>query len=160
MVVITWTDSLLLQIPQMDQTHREFVDLLCAVEAALGGDPAVLAARYAEFVNHTQAHFEQEERWMAAIGFDAANCHAFQHSHVLQVLRKVQLRLEDEADVAMVGALVQELTAWLPEHAHSMDEALADTMRACGYDPATGTLARPRAADAPALTGCGGGSCS
>ena len=64
MAVITWNDSLALQQPRMDQTHHEFVDLLCEVEAALDGDSVSLLACMAALVDHTDAHFAQEERWM------------------------------------------------------------------------------------------------
>jgi hypothetical protein len=36
-----------------------------------------------------------------------------------------------------------------------MDAALAMTMHELGFEPASGTMSRPRAADAPAIAGCG-----
>lgn len=159
MAVITWNDSLALQQPRMDQTHREFVDLLCEVEAALDGDTVSLQARMAALVDHTDAHFAQEERWMTHCGFAAENCHSFQHGHVMQVLREVQRRLVDDGDAATVRLLVPELAQWFPSHAQNMDAPLAETMKYCGFDPETGTIARPLTLDAAPITGCGGGSC-
>lgn len=159
MAVITWNDSLALQQPRMDQTHREFVDLLCEVEAALDGDTVSLQARMAALVDHTDAHFAQEERWMTHCGFAAENCHSFQHGHVMQVLREVQRRLVDDGDAATVRLLVPELAQWFPSHAQNMDAPLAETMKYCGFDPETGTIARPLTLDAGPITGCGGGSC-
>ena len=127
----------------MDQTHHEFVDLLCEVEAALDGDSVSLLACMAALVDHTDAHFAQEERWMTHCGFAAENCHSFQHSHVMQVLREVQRRLVEDADVATVRVLVPELAQWFPAHAQNMDAALADTMLACGFDPDTGVMSFP-----------------
>jgi len=160
MAAITWTETLALQQPRMDDTHREFVDLLCQVETAVEGPLAELVDRFAAFVAHTEAHFAQEERWMVTLGFDPQNCHAFQHTHVLDVLREVQRRLVQDSDVATVRMLVPELAQWFPAHAQNMDAALADTMVAAGFDPDTGAMSFPPAATAAPITGCGGSSCS
>lgn len=153
MSALTWSEALALQQPQMDTTHREFVELLGAIEAALDGPEATLQARYAEFVTHTEAHFAQEERWMATLGFAAENCHAFQHAHVLGVLRDVQAATPG---AAVLRVLVTELAQWFPQHAQAMDAALAQVMADCGFDPATGRLDRTLG---EAITTCGTGSC-
>ena len=159
MAAITWTETLALQQPRMDDTHREFVDLLCQVETATEGPLTELVDTFAEFVAHTERHFEQEDRWMVTLGFDAQNCHGFQHTHVLQVLHEVQRRLVEDADVATVRVLVPELAQWFPAHAQNMDAALADTMLACGFDPDSGVMSSPPAPAAAPATGCGGGNC-
>jgi hemerythrin-like metal-binding protein len=152
MSALTWSEALALQQPQMDTTHREFVDLLAAVEAALDGPPQALQARFADFVAHTEAHFAQEDRWMAALGFAKENCHAFQHAHVLGVLRDVQATAAPE----VLRVLVVELAQWFPQHAQAMDAALAQVMAECGFDPASGRAQRTLE---QAITGCGSGSC-
>ena len=53
---------------------------------------------------------------------------------------------------------VDELAIWFPQHAQSMDAALAQHLESLQFDPATGQCARPLPADAQ--TGCGGSSCS
>ena len=45
MAYLVWTPELENQHPQMDQTHREFVELMGQVEAALGGEQAQLLQR-------------------------------------------------------------------------------------------------------------------
>jgi hemerythrin-like metal-binding protein len=159
MTLLTWNDDLTLGQARMDATHIEFVDLLNAVAAAVA-EPARAAAALAALVDHTDAHFAQEERWMAALGFAPQNCHAFQHEAVMNVLREVQHRHAAEGDRALVERLVAELAAWFPQHAQMMDAALAQTMAERGYDPETGALACPPAPEAELITGCGSGSCS
>jgi hemerythrin len=143
MAALTWNDALALQQPQMDQTHREFVDLLAAVEAALAQPPAQLQAAYTRFVAHTEAHFEQEERWMVALGFAPQNCHSVQHAQVLQLLHEMARRLQTQAEPAPMHLLVPGLAEWFPVHAQSMDAALAQTMAEQGFDPVTGIAAQP-----------------
>ena len=160
MTTLIWSEALALQQPRMDTTHREFVDLLSALDAVLDGDVGPIDDALEHLVEHTEEHFAQEERWMAALGFAPENCHAFQHAHVLQVLREVNSIWRNEADLAVVRQLVGELTKWFPAHAQSMDAALAQTMAEHGFDPESGAVARPIAADMPRITGCGGATCS
>lgn len=160
MSTLAWTDSLALNQPRMDTTHREFVELLAAVEHALDDDPDALAGHYQALLDHTVDHFEQEERWMTSIGFAPENCHATQHQHVLDVLREVKGVIGSTGDAQILRRLVSELANWFPAHAQMMDAALAETMAACGYDPETGAIARPTGAQDKPITGCGGSSCS
>ncbi len=160
MAAITWTETYALQQPRMDETHREFVELLCRVEAALDGEAAALQQHLDSFMQHTQQHFAQEERWMAALGFEAQNCHAFQHAHVLQVCAEVRRRVVEDADVATLRLLVHELAQWFPIHAQSMDAGLAMTMAERGYDPDTGEMLLPPDPQAPLASGCGSTGCA
>ena len=160
MTALTWSEALALQQPRMDQTHREFIELLQLLEQSIGLDAATLDERFVALLEHTEAHFAQEDRWIAAIGFAPQNCHSFQHAHVLKVLREVQQIVHRDGDGQVVRQIVDELAQWFTGHAQSMDAALAQTMIERGYDPETGTLRHPIAADAAPITGCGGASCS
>lgn len=160
MSILTWTDAFALGQPRMDDTHREFVDLVASLEASLGGPPQVTDSALDQLLAHTVEHFAQEERWMAAIGFAPENCHAFQHAHVLQVLREVTRLHREEGDLALVRQLVGELSKWFPVHAQAMDAALVEVMVERGYDAETGRVARPLPTETAPITGCGGASCS
>ena len=65
---LEWTDALALDLPAMDDTHREFVDLLAAVEEA-PDDRLVTAWR--ALIDHTEDHFAREDRWMRDTRFAA-----------------------------------------------------------------------------------------
>lgn len=156
---LSWTAALALDHPQMDATHQEFVDLLAAAEAALAGTPEAGLAAYEALVEHTEGHFGQEDRWMAATGFARENCHGFQHAQVLELMREVGRLAREQQDFGPLGRVLPELAAWFPVHAQSMDAALASHLAQIGFDPATGECAHhPLAAEA--ITGCGGASCS
>ncbi len=160
MADITWNERLALQHPRMDQTHREFVALLGALQHSAEADAPAEVLRCCDgLIAHTEAHFAQEERWMAALGFAPANCHAGNHANVLGVLAMVRGKLADEGDVGTVRLLLPELMAWFEQHAGSMDAALAMTMDEFGFDVETGRLARAPAAEAAPITGCGSTAC-
>jgi hemerythrin-like metal-binding protein len=149
---LVWTDALALDLPIMDDTHRAFVDLLAVVQHAR--DDA-LPAFWNALVDHTQDHFDREDRWMRDTRFSSTNCHSTQHQVVLQVLREGSARLE-AGDATLVRQLVHELAVWFPQHAQSMDAALALHLRRAGYNPLTGVVHAPAGLPAEPIHGCGG----
>lgn len=151
-----WSEDYTLHNPAMDDTHREFVDLLNRV---LQSSDAHLPSAWDALVDHTQDHFDREDRWMRATGFSADNCHANQHSIILKILREgtTQARL---GALHVPRQMARELTVWFPQHAQAMDASLAAHLQEVGFDTATGTIARPQALPRAAIEGCGGDSCS
>jgi hemerythrin-like metal-binding protein len=160
MTALLWTESLSLHQPRMDTTHREFVSLLSDLESALPGSIEDVDASLTRLVEHTEEHFAQEERWMQKLGFAAGNCHAFQHAHVLQVLREVLNIQREEGTLDTVQHLVTELAKWFPVHAQTMDAGLAMTMAEQGFDAETGQIVHVPAAIAQPLSGCSSVACN
>jgi len=156
MASLQWSEEWVLGDPVMDHTHEEFVQLLGTVEEA--ADAALLPA-WERLIEHTDEHFAREDGWMRQTGFAASNCHSGQHEMVLAVMREGGKR-GAAGDLALVRQLARELAVWFPQHAHSMDAALAMHMTACGFDSATGAIAAPHKLPAQAIHGCGGASCS
>lgn len=159
MSALTWNEDLALQQPRMDDTHREFVDLLNALHGRLDGEPAALLAALDTFVQHTVDHFAQEDGWLLRVGYSAQNCHSTQHAQVLELVREVRRRLAEQGDVAVVRSLVPALADWFVMHAQSMDAGLAYSMRECGFDPETGEIQHPLPPEAEPKAGCGSASC-
>ena len=153
---LTWSDGLALGLHFMDDTHREFVDLLAQAEAS---DDAGLPARWDALIAHTDDHFGREDEWMKATGFASGNCHSVQHKVVLQVLRE-GLKRGEAGEFAVIRQMAQELVLWFPHHAQAMDASLALHLRSIGYDPATGVVSLPDALPKTLIHGCGGASCS
>ena len=156
MPVLEWSDALSLDLPLMDDTHREFVDLLAAVDAA--GDATLLAAWQA-LVDHTEGHFGQEDRWMRETRFASGNCHSVQHQVVLRVMNE-GLKLARGGELGVLRMMSGELAQWFPQHAQNMDAALALHLRRVGHDPQTGVVAHPDALPAAEISGCGSAACS
>lgn len=157
MTTLAWTDKLVLNQPQLDTTHEEFVGLLNAFGAALDAGEDALPAYHA-LLEHTEAHFAMEEDWMARCGFDPVNCHASQHKMVLNVMREALRYATELKDREPLNILRTELAGWFPQHAEMMDAALVFTMEQLGFDPATGER-REAATEGASAAGCGSGSC-
>lgn len=156
MSTLQWSDSLALGLPFMDDTHHEFVDLLATVANA--SDDELLPA-WRTLIAHTDDHFEREDQWMQDTRFSSGNCHSTQHKVVLEVMREGDKRGQ-AGELGVVRQMAHELGIWFPQHAQSMDAALALHLRGVGYDPATGIVHAPRALPDEVIHGCGGASCS
>lgn len=130
---LEWSEALSLEMPLMDTTHQEFVELLAKVVRA--PDESLLSA-WATLIDHTDDHFGREDQWMLDTGFAAGNCHSSQHSIILQVMREGGKR-GLAGDLAVVRQMAMELGLWFPQHAQSMDASLALHLRSAGYDPVT-----------------------
>ena len=152
MTVLEWSDALSLDLPLMDDTHREFVDLLAQ---AVQADDARLLPAWNALIDHTQDHFDREDRWMTDTRFSSSNCHTTQHKVVLAVMREGAKRGAN-GDLALVRELARELGLWFPQHAQSMDAALALHVRRVGYDAVTGRVTMPEALPNDEIQGCGG----
>lgn len=156
MPVLEWSDALSLDLPLMDDTHREFVDLLAAVDAAK--DDALLPA-WRALLDHTQWHFDQEDRWMRETRFAAGNCHSVQHKVVLEVMRE-GLKRAEAGEPQILRMMSGELALWFPQHAQSMDAGLALHLRRVGHDPVTGKVTQPDALPQAEISGCGSVACT
>ena len=151
-VTLAWSDALSLELDFMDNTHREFVDLLAATELA-GADPVL--DRFSALIDHTDDHFGREDQWMKDTHFSSSNCHAMQHNVVLQVMREGLKRGQEQGDLKMVRQMAHELGIWFPQHAQTMDAALALHLRRVGYDADTGLVSMPEALPEGEIHGCG-----
>ena len=129
--VLEWSEQLALGQATMDDTHREFVEQLNRV--GLAEEAGVLAA-LDDFIAHTEAHFAQEEQWMASIDFPPAGCHRAEHAKVLETAREVRNR-GAAGDLRLGRMLAEALAEWFPQHAASLDAMLALVMEQTGYRP-------------------------
>jgi hemerythrin-like metal-binding protein len=129
--MIEWSDALAVGDPVIDDTHREFVELVNALARAdtAGALPAVDA-----FVQHSETHFGQESRWMQELGYAAAQCHDDEHATVLEVAREVRRRVAaGDGGPELVHFLAAAVAEWFANHARSMDAVLALYMKERGY---------------------------
>jgi hemerythrin len=153
---LAWAPNLHTGDGRMDDTHEEFVTMLNTLLATPLRDQLPL---YREFLAHTVAHFEQEERWMLATGFSADNCHASHHATILDTMRAVEEHYVG-GDNEIIQRLAEALVEWFPQHAISMDAGLALHLKDVGFDSRTETLADPSKVRAATMSGCGSVSCS
>lgn len=129
-----WSDSLVLGLAPMDLTHQEFVQVYNELVDAGADD---FLNRLDAFITHCEAHFDQENRWMAAVNFPG--CHKGEHDRALAVMHDVRKRVVG-GDFFLGKRLVEELPAWFESHATGMDAALAFHLETIGFDTVSGRV--------------------
>ena len=80
MPTLNWSDDMALDVPLMDDDHKDIIALLAAAEAA---NNAALIPAWQRLVESMAKHFAMEDQWMADTGFASDNCHSSQHKIVL-----------------------------------------------------------------------------
>ena len=139
MTTLQWSEDLELGLDFMDDTHREFVDLLA--QAANAPDEQLLDV-WQTVLAHTEDHFGREDKWMQDSSFPPGGCHATEHASILAVMHE-GARRGAAGNFDMVRQLARELGIWFAGHAQSMDAALALFLKDVGYDEQTGAVAKP-----------------
>ena len=138
---LTWSDDLVMNMDKMDQTHREFVDLLAATE--LAPDDQIIAS-FKTLIAHTEEHFSAENQWMQDVSFGPGGCHTDEHDMILKVMHEALRRGEQDGNLKLVRQLTGELAVWFDGHAKSMDAVLAMFLKEVAYDPDTRIVHKPQ----------------
>jgi len=153
---LQWSDEFALNVPLIDSTHIEFVDLLGSV---VKSEDSALLTHWLKLVAHTEEHFAREDRWMLATGFSPENCHSTQHKIILQIMKEGAVRGESGA-LDVIRQMADELGMWFPQHAQNMDAGLAAHLTNLGFDPESGAqLSRGLLPSTP-IMGCHAPDCS
>lgn len=128
---LPWTEELEIGLTVMDDQHREFVELLAIARSS--DDPGLPDAWQA-LIDHCEGHFAHEEEWMRATRFAHENAHTMQHRMILRVMREGQAQAL-RGDITPLRLMTSELRMWFPQHAQTMDAALADHLLRAGFEP-------------------------
>ena len=91
---LQWTDAFLLGYEPMDDTHREFVEI---VDKLLTCPDAEMAGLLQAFITHAEAHFGLENTWMEETGFPPRDCHISEHKAVMESAVQVEDLVLDSA---------------------------------------------------------------
>lgn len=151
MAQLQWSENLVLGMPEVDQTHLEFVEHLATVASA---PEETLRALYLDLLAHTKDHFGMEDSWMQATEFASFHCHSMQHTMVLDVMQQALDRY-DEGDLEVLRIVAHELGLWFEHHADAMDSALVGHLRKIGFDATTGQINNPEALAKASKAACG-----
>ncbi|MGD0960202.1 MAG: hemerythrin domain-containing protein [Methylomonas sp.] len=131
MTLIETSATIIVGHTQIDNDHQDFIRLLNALDAAGNAD---FPALFQQLYEHTEQHFEHENRLMQASAFPAAGEHAGEHQRVLGEFKQFKTRI-DKGLISFGRSFVRErLPQWLQLHVSSMDSALAAHLNAKGLN--------------------------
>ena len=114
-----------LGVPEMDDTHREFVELSYALLVASDED---FPALFVKLNEHTRQHFEHEGKLMKSCRFPAIGEHNSEHLRVLGELAHFA-RGVAAGRLGLAREYVRNLPTWFDSHLATMDSALAGCLK-------------------------------
>ena len=130
--VLPWNDDTLsVGITHMDNTHKEFIDLLNQCAAA---PTDKFPALFNELLQHTQKHFENENKMMEESGFPPIIIHQGEHARILAELEHLAEQVQ-QGDLSTAQKYISEyIPDWFCNHAATMDSALAWHLKSRGME--------------------------
>jgi len=118
-----------LGMDEMDNTHREFITQVAALNAA---GSAEFPALFQALINHTREHFTAEGHLMRTSKYAGIPEHESEHHRVLGELQQLNRSLK-RGHLPLVRAYVKEgLPEWFDTHLAMMDAALVAHLKKTG----------------------------
>lgn len=126
-IELVWNDELhALRFPEMDETHREFIELLARAQ---GASDAELPGCLDRLLEHTRAHFARESKMMEACGLSSQAEHEAEHARILVELGQMRSRAASGRTAFVRAYLTDAIPDWFRIHLATMDSELAGKYR-------------------------------
>lgn len=128
MAPIEWTDEYRVGVAEIDDQHRQLVEIVNKFEEALqrGKGSRQVSGILNDLFGYTQEHFATEERLLAAAGYPQLKLHQSQHRQLLQKLERFQF--DYNAGRRVSAELHEFLAYWLVTHILRDDKAYVGTL--------------------------------
>jgi hemerythrin-like metal-binding protein len=131
-----------LDLPEMDETHLQFIDL---VNRMADADKPGFIRLFAELIEHTDRHFSAEYALMRESRFPAIGEHGDEHRRILGEMTKIGRRVASGSLMLGRAYIKEQLPGWFALHAMTMDSALAAHLKS-GDSPSTAIHGSPSGA--------------
>ncbi len=121
--LISWSDKEhSLNVDRMDDTHKEFTDLINKLYIAPDEEFRYL---FDKLCNHTEKHFSQENELMLQTSFPAIAEHVDEHRRILAELNQFNKRVKKGLYSFGRAYIRDTIPQWFSLHIITMDSALA-----------------------------------
>ncbi len=127
----------LVSVESMNKTHQEELELINRLGIVLTGEPNLetVSQRLKEWVEHTRAHFERENRLMRENNFPAYPVHSDEHRRVLGRIEALQTQWLEQKQVKPLAEFIfEEWPGWFDMHVNSMDAVTAQFLSKQGVE--------------------------
>ena len=120
---ITWKQFYTVNDPALDAQHRQIIDTINSLYAAMDGADAATATKRAmdELVRYTHTHFADEERVMKEIGYSDLIAHKALHDQ----MRRRTIAMSQNLNLVTARDMLVLLKDWWLEHIQGEDKKYA-----------------------------------
>jgi hemerythrin len=135
MSFITWSDELSVDIEEIDQQHKNLIDIINKMDELVKmgskAERSHIRKIFAELVDYTSYHFKAEEELFQAYHYPGWEEHKKQHNDLAMQLLKLQISFaKGETDVSQ--EMMNFLNKWLVDHILVSDKEYAKFLKKKG----------------------------
>lgn len=135
---ISWDGSLAMGLPEIDEQHHRFVDLLAKLEAAIENrdEAKHLGDVFEELEAYVRFHFANEEKHFDEFGcYPNAEAHKKSHAHFANHVKQMRYQFLDDQSTGAFE-LARTMYEWLSKHIATMDREYEECFLAHGMGEA------------------------
>lgn len=121
--VLEYADVPQVAMDAMNEVHREELEIVNNIHVAIvNKNEQEITLLCEQWLEHTKAHFDKENRLMEKYGFPAFHCHHSEHVEALQGLEVIIQNWKDKKDWQDLTAYVVDIWPhWYITHISTMD---------------------------------------
>ncbi len=123
MTFLEWRDEFTVNNDEIDQQHKELVDLLNCLHEEMKGKrlTEVMGPMLDRVIDHTRRHFATEEDAMLADAYPGYETHRTSHRALIQQVEKLKARYT-AGNLILSNEVLEFLKEWLVGHMKEADK--------------------------------------
>lgn len=129
---LSWNDSYLLGIPEIDLQHKKLLSLADDMYEIVNGDEDSLKVNLSKVLksltDYTVYHFSNEEEFMNKYGYPSADMHKSMHDNFIAEVTK-QIKSLNTATKTEAERLYKFLASWVLNHIAKSDKVWAEYVK-------------------------------
>lgn len=119
--MITWTDSYLIGVPQIDEQHKQLFKIAGDAYDLLKNEFVTdkydqIVELIKELADYTDFHFKSEEEYMLKIGYKKYLSHKAEHRDFMATVKKIDLERIDENQDEYILSIIELALNWIDKH--------------------------------------------
>lgn len=123
-----WTTDLAIDVPAVDEQHRQLIDLLTQLHQSLNEGNGEAGHLLDEFILRAHMHFAAEEAVMQYRQYPQFLAHQARHASLLEDIHHLKTNI-DAGRMPLSLTLMDFLHIWLIEHIRTADRQLGKFLR-------------------------------
>ena len=123
MALITWNDSLSVNVAEIDRQHKKLIDMINELNDAMkvGKGKEVLGKIVSGLVSYTVTHFKTEERYFDQLGYPETDSHKKEHVAFVEKVTDLKNKFETR-NLLLTIEVMDFLSDWLRGHIMGTDK--------------------------------------
>ena len=130
MAIFEWDDSISLNIPVIDEQHKELLGWIAALNDSVqkGEGAQAIGDVLLKLVSYVCLHFDEEERLLLTCNYPDFTGHREEHDGFVKRLQEIQEHFQDGEELSR-GTL-EFLSDWIVTHIRGSDQKYGQLLRA------------------------------